>query len=71
MPVLEAARIRQRGAAAEHPTRPSGTSRAAVFVTRRWRGEPVVTDEIIPTWYDVIAIPFGATRRRSRCRECV
>jgi 8-oxo-dGTP diphosphatase len=42
------------------PTRPSWDQRAAVFVTRRWQGEPVETDEITPTWYDVTAIPFDA-----------
>ena len=42
------------------PTRPSWDQRAAVFVTRRWQGEPVETDEITPTWYDVSEIPFDA-----------
>jgi 8-oxo-dGTP diphosphatase len=42
------------------PTRPSWDQRAAVFVTRRWQGEPVETDEISPSWYDVGAIPFDA-----------
>ncbi len=42
------------------PTRPSWDQRAAVFVTRLWRGEPVETDEITPAWYDVNAIPFDA-----------
>ena len=42
------------------PTCPSWDQRAAVFVTYRWQGEPVETDEITPTWYDVDAIPFDA-----------
>lgn len=42
------------------PTRPGWDQRAAVFVARRWQGEPVETDEITPGWYDVNAIPFDA-----------
>lgn len=42
------------------PTRPGWDQRAAVFVTRRWQGEPVETDEITPSWYDVNVIPFDA-----------
>ncbi len=42
------------------PTRPSWDQRAAVFVTRRWAGEPVETDEITPAWYDVREIPYDA-----------
>ncbi len=42
------------------PTRPSWDQRAAVFVTRRWRGEPVETDEITPAWYPVSEIPYDA-----------
>jgi 8-oxo-dGTP diphosphatase len=42
------------------PTRPSWDQRAAVFVTRRWQGEPVETDEITPAWYDTREIPYFA-----------
>lgn len=42
------------------PTRSSWDQRAAVFVTERWLGEPVETDEITPQWYDVDAVPFDA-----------
>jgi 8-oxo-dGTP diphosphatase len=40
------------------PTRPTWNQRAAVFVTDRWQGEPMETDEIVPTWYDVASIPY-------------
>ncbi|MEJ7629508.1 MAG: NUDIX domain-containing protein [Nocardioidaceae bacterium] len=42
------------------PTKPSWDQQAAVFVARRWQGDPVETDEITPTWYDVDAIPIDA-----------
>ncbi|MBJ95332.1 MAG: NUDIX hydrolase [Rickettsiales bacterium] len=29
-----------------------------VFITRRWSGEPVETDEAIPLWFDVAALPY-------------
>jgi 8-oxo-dGTP diphosphatase len=44
----------------EFPTRRSWDQRAAVFVTERWTGQPVETDEITPRWYDVEAIPYDA-----------
>jgi 8-oxo-dGTP diphosphatase len=40
------------------PARPSWDQQATVFVTERWRGDPVATAEIVPRWYDVAAVPF-------------
>jgi 8-oxo-dGTP diphosphatase len=42
------------------PHRPAWSQRSSVFVARRWRGEPVETDELDPAWHDVDALPLDA-----------
>jgi 8-oxo-dGTP diphosphatase len=42
------------------PTRPSWNQQAAVFVADRWQGEPAESDEIVPAWHPVDALPFDA-----------
>jgi 8-oxo-dGTP diphosphatase len=41
------------------PTRPAWSQRSYVFTCRRWAGEPVETDEIVPAWFAVDDIPFA------------
>jgi 8-oxo-dGTP diphosphatase len=40
------------------PHRPAWSQRSSVFVTRRWSGEPVETDELDPAWHDLAALPL-------------
>lgn len=40
------------------PTRPAWSQRSYVFTCRRWAGEPVETEEIVPAWFAIEDIPF-------------
>lgn len=40
------------------PARPSWSQRSHVFTGRRWRGEPAISDEIVPQWFAVDDIPY-------------
>ncbi|MGP3534445.1 8-oxo-dGTP diphosphatase [Microbacterium sp. RD1] len=40
------------------PTRPAWSQRSHVFTCRRWDGEPVETEEIVPAWFATADIPF-------------
>jgi 8-oxo-dGTP diphosphatase len=41
------------------PHREAWSQRSTVFVTRRWQGEPAESDELVPAWHDVAALPLG------------
>lgn len=41
------------------PARPAWDQLAHVFAARRWRGEPVETTEIRPTWFPLAQIPYA------------
>ena len=57
---VEASALHQAGVIDYHfPTRPEWSQRSTVFVARRWRGEPVETDEITPRWYPLADIPYA------------
>lgn len=43
----------------DFPARPEWNMSTRLFVTRRWTGEPVETDEIRPEWFDVGALPLA------------
>lgn len=43
----------------DFPARPEWNMSTRLFVTRRWSGEPVETDEIRPEWFDVGALPLA------------
>jgi len=40
------------------PHREAWSQHSTVFVTRRWTGDPVETDELAPAWHDVDALPL-------------
>jgi 8-oxo-dGTP diphosphatase len=40
------------------PSAPAWSQRSHVFLCRRFSGEPVETDEIVPAWFPVDRIPF-------------
>lgn len=40
------------------PSRPAWSQRSYVFTCRRWSGEPVETEEIVPAWFPIEGIPF-------------
>jgi 8-oxo-dGTP diphosphatase len=40
------------------PTRPEWSQRSYVFTCRRWAGEAVETEEIVPAWFSIDAVPF-------------
>ncbi|MDK1276210.1 MULTISPECIES: 8-oxo-dGTP diphosphatase [unclassified Arthrobacter] len=40
------------------PAQPGLDMSTVLFTTSRWDGEPVETDEILPAWYPVTAIPY-------------
>lgn len=57
---LEASDLIEAGVVDYHfPTRPSWSQRSTVFVARRWRGEPVQSDEITPRWYSLSDVPYA------------
>lgn len=41
------------------PSRPADSQRSHVFTCRRWEGEPVETEEIVPAWFAASDIPFA------------
>lgn len=41
------------------PSRPAYSQRSHVFTCRRWTGEPVETEEIVPAWFAASEIPFA------------
>lgn len=40
------------------PHREAWSQRSTVFVARRWRGDPVETDELDPAWHDLGSLPL-------------
>lgn len=42
------------------PFRPSWSQVSDVFVARRWVGEPTGSDELVPRWIPVDAVPYAA-----------
>ncbi len=40
------------------PARPSWDQTAEVFVTSRYSGQPAESDEVIPRWFSLCALPF-------------
>jgi 8-oxo-dGTP diphosphatase len=40
------------------PNKPSYCMLAHIFVATTWQGEPILTDEIEPVWFNFDAIPF-------------
>jgi 8-oxo-dGTP diphosphatase len=40
------------------PHRPQWSQKSWVFVSRKWEGEPVESDELEPAWFDVGAVPL-------------
>jgi 8-oxo-dGTP diphosphatase len=41
------------------PTRAAWSQRSHVFTCRRWEGDPVETEEIVPAWFAADDIPFA------------
>ncbi|MFJ6653733.1 8-oxo-dGTP diphosphatase [Microbacterium sp. NPDC091313] len=41
------------------PSRPDWSQRSHVFTCRRWHGEPVETEEIVPAWFAAEDIPYA------------
>jgi 8-oxo-dGTP diphosphatase len=41
------------------PHRESWSQRSTVFVTTEWDGEPVESDELAPSWFDLERLPLG------------
>ncbi len=39
------------------PFKPAWTQKSWVFLTRAWTGEPVESDELVPEWFPVSAVP--------------
>jgi 8-oxo-dGTP diphosphatase len=39
------------------PARPEWNMQTKLFTARTWRGEPVPSDEILPEWFSVAALP--------------
>lgn len=57
---VEASDLVRAGVVDYHfPTRPAWSQRSTVFVARRWRGEPVQTQEITPRWYPLADVPYA------------
>lgn len=42
------------------PSRPSWSQRSHVFVGTLWRGDPIETDELAPSWFERERIPYEA-----------
>ncbi len=42
------------------PFRPSWSQVSDVFVCRRWQGDPTGSDELVPRWIPVHAVPYDA-----------
>ena len=40
------------------PNRPSWNQVVHVFIASRWMGEPSESDEMLPAWYRIDAVPF-------------
>lgn len=43
----------------DFPAKPEWNMSTRLFVTRRWTGEPMETNEIRPEWFDVGALPLA------------
>jgi 8-oxo-dGTP diphosphatase len=57
--VIDAADLRPAGVLDYlFPARPDWSQRSHVFTCRRWQGEPVETDEIVPAWFDADEVPY-------------
>jgi 8-oxo-dGTP diphosphatase len=42
------------------PFRPAWSQQSDVFVCRRWAGDPTSSDELVPRWIPVDAVPYDA-----------
>lgn len=40
------------------PAAPTWSQRSYVFTGRRWRGEPIESDEIVPRWFSIDEVPY-------------
>jgi 8-oxo-dGTP diphosphatase len=40
------------------PNRPTWDQVVHIFLVRRWTGEPSESDEMLPAWYPIDAVPF-------------
>ncbi|HKP07169.1 MAG TPA: NUDIX domain-containing protein [Microbacterium sp.] len=57
---VEASDLHVAGTVEYHfPTRPAWSQQAAVFVCRRWQGEPFERDGMAPHWYALDAVPYA------------
>jgi len=57
--VVDAADLEPRGELLYlFPHREAWSQRSTVFVARRWRGDPVETDELDPAWHDLGSLPL-------------
>ena len=57
--VLEEDLVRAGSIEFVFPYRPDWDMSTVVFTARTWRGTPRPSDEIIPAWYPVDAIPYA------------